>query len=154
MRKVFDAVKCKQNLRPYRRTFYSVDYEADQVDYVYNDDDNSSDDEGTNPPIPKLSSSICSSIPALVPVNTHNNLLSGFTKENCEINVNTKHTSIYIVKYVLVRINNYIFFNYNYRLNHYHQIYLMTKTVCSTSVTFVVQLAGITHIGRVRLVVV
>lgn len=82
MRKIFHAIKCIQNSRIFRRTLYSVDNKADN-NFLAN--------ERTYPPISKVLSLTRSSTPGLVPVNTHDNLLNGYTKENCEINVNTKH---------------------------------------------------------------
>lgn len=90
MKQIFDAIKSLEDHRNFKSTLYTDVVEELEYDF-YNDEDDFSD-EGTNPPI--MVNSTRSSIPAVVSFNPYSKLLSGYTNENCEINVNTKYTSV------------------------------------------------------------
>lgn len=85
MKQIFDAVKSIHN----PRSRYTAIDEDEQLNYsFYNGENDSSEDEGTNPPISVMSSSSRSSLPIVEPVkNPYSQLLNGYTNANCEINV-------------------------------------------------------------------
>lgn len=88
MKKIYDTVKSLQTQRPIRYNTFDEDYD----DEYYPDEDDYSDDEGTKAPIHVVSStnSYTPNIPK-PKEEPYSKLLSGYTNDNQEINVNNVH---------------------------------------------------------------
>lgn len=89
MKKIYDTIKNLQNKQPIRYTTFDEDYDDDEY---YPDKDEYSDDEGTNAPIHVVCSTNSSTPNIPKPEEEpYSKLLSGYTNDNQEINVNNVH---------------------------------------------------------------
>lgn len=90
MKHIYDKVKSIQN-QPVVKYRPPID-EEDYDDYYNGGDDDDSDDEGMSAPIKKQSTTpIVFKFTQSDEKNTHGILLSGYTNENLEINVNSSN---------------------------------------------------------------
>jgi len=124
MKKIYEAVKSIQK-PPVRYRHFSVD---EDYNNECNIGDDYSEDEGTSAPISHVHSA---NTLTSKPDELYSKLLSGYTKDNWEINVNNLNTRN---KFVIL----IFFYYYNFRLNHYRSICLKMSIVLLTFATIVV----------------
>lgn len=145
MKRIYDTVNSMHN-QPIVRYNLGFDDDDDYDDNTCNDynDDDYSDDEGTTAPI---NAKTLTNYSEVKPKDPLSQLLTGYTNENWEINVDYQNTLNTLGKKLL-------FYFKNFRSNHYQLTCLKTILECLTSATVAVQLAGIILNGRVLLAVV
>lgn len=91
MKTIYDSIKKIQTSVSYSRP--NVDDNYDDFDDYYGFDDDYIEDEGTGPPIKAVPFVNPYTKPEVNP-SPHTKLLSGYTSENWEINVNNKYINI------------------------------------------------------------
>jgi hypothetical protein len=140
MKNIYDSIKTIQNKPPvsqYRPPSIDEDYEDYYDDYDY------SDDEGTAAPIDTTFFTNTSTTTATTQLEEpYSKLLTGYTNENVEIDVNKPNAILNKIKIII--------FKHYFRSNRCQLICLVTKIGYSIFVIVVVQLVGTIPNGRVH----